>query len=149
VRMANARSNQIYEASLNMALLADETLPDGSSMRRFRDLPLQRQRTPIFALTWTAIHTVDETSPLYGLSREDLHAREAQIVVTLTGTDETFAHTVHARQFYGPDDMVWNARFCDILSHGADGRLRIDYTRFQQVQRLSGRRTDALEPAQK
>lgn len=136
VRMANARGNQIYDASLHVSVLAEELQPDGSVMRRFRDLKLQRQRAPIFTLTWTAIHDIDEQSPLHGRSREDLERVNARVLVAIAGTDETFANSVHARRFYAPDEIVWNARFADVLSRADDGRVRIDFERFHTLEPL-------------
>src|SRR3954469_5439583 len=67
-RMANERANQIVEAQLRVALARIEVAPDGERMRRFHDLKLARDRNVIFVLTWTAIHEIDETSPLHGLT---------------------------------------------------------------------------------
>ena len=67
-RMANERANQIVEAQLRVAVARNEVAPDGERMRRFHDLVLQRDRNVIFVLTWTAVHEIDETSPLHGLT---------------------------------------------------------------------------------
>jgi inward rectifier potassium channel len=65
-RMANARATQIVDAQATVLLARSETTLEGEGVRRFYDLELSRQRNPIFALTWTAIHFIDEASPLYG-----------------------------------------------------------------------------------
>jgi len=132
-RMANQRSNQIVEAHLHVVLARDETTAEGESIRRFHDLELTRRQNAIFALSWTAMHAITERSPLYGASSTSLAAAGAEIVVSLVGTDETFSQTVHARYSYVPDEIVWDARFVDIISQLPDGRRRIDYTRFHDV----------------
>ena len=132
-RMANQRTNQIVEAELHVVMARDETTAEGESIRRFHDLELTRRQNAIFALSWTAVHTITERSPLYGASPESLAAAGAEIVVSLIGTDETFSQTVHARYSYVADEIVWNARFVDIISQLPDGRRRIDYTRFHTV----------------
>jgi inward rectifier potassium channel len=102
-------------------------------MRRIHDLKLVRNQTPFFELSWTALHRIDETSPLYGETPESLAAREVVITVILTGTDETVAQSIHARQAYTPDTILWNMRFVDLFSKTPDGRRYIDYTCFHRV----------------
>jgi inward rectifier potassium channel len=132
-RMANERANQIVEAQLRLVFARTVVTAEGQEVRRFMDLELQRKQTAIFALTWTAIHPLDERSPLREATAESLRAMEAELIVSLTGIDDTFAGTVHARHSYIADEIVWNARFVDILSRLPDGRRRIDYTKFHEV----------------
>jgi inward rectifier potassium channel len=132
-RAANQRHNQILEAQVSVALLREEVTADGLRMRRFHDLVLARRRTPMFALTWTVMHPIDERSPLHGATPETLAAQHAELVVGLTGIDETFAQTIYARHSYRPEEIVWNRRFVDILGWTADGRRSIDYGRFHEL----------------
>jgi inward rectifier potassium channel len=133
-RMANARGNQIVEAQIKAVLLRDELTLEGLRMRRFYDLEFQRKMNPVFTLSWTAIHIVDEKSPLYGETAESLAAKQAGIIALLTGIDETFSQSVHARCAYQLDlDLVWNARFADILTRRPDGMGVIDYTKFDDI----------------
>ena len=132
-RMANERANRIVEAQLRLALARNEVTPDGERMRRFHDLTLQRDRNVIFVLTWTATHEIDEKSPLYGLSLEDMKAQGVQLVCSLVGTDETFSQQVHARQHYAPEDIVLERRFADILGTTERGTAFVDYARFDDL----------------
>lgn len=132
-RAANERRNQILEAQMQMNLVRNEVTAEGQSMRRFYDLKLVRNRTPIFSLTWTVMHTIDETSPLYGATTDSLVKVQAEIVITLTGIDETVSQTIHARHSFPAQKILWNMRFVDILSRTPDGRVSIDYNHFHDV----------------
>jgi inward rectifier potassium channel len=136
-RMANERSNQIVEAQLRLVLARDEVTREGEQIRRFHDLKLVRERNATFALTWTAIHPIDEKSPLYGASSQLLTQKRAEIIASVTGLDETFAQTIHARYSYFGDTVVWNARLVDILVNEPDGKRYVDYERFHDVQAVS------------
>ncbi len=135
-RAANQRRNQILEAQVSVALLRDEETGEGTVMRRFHDLPLMRARTPMFSLTWTVMHPIDEKSPLYGVTTETLAAENAEIVVALIGLDATVSQTVQARHSYFASEIVWNRRFADIISRGEDGSRIIDYRRFHDLAEL-------------
>lgn len=116
VRMANERSNLIVEATVRVTVLFDEKTPEGEDIRRMHDLELARGNTPAFSLTFTAVHPIDEKSPLHGMDAAKLEAVGARIIVSITGTDEVFAQTVHARHAYAAKDVVFGGRFVDMLT---------------------------------
>lgn len=134
-RAANQRHNLIFEVAANVSMLGDEIV-EGSRMRRFRDLKLARNANPIFMLTWTIMHPIDEDSPL----RQWLDSRTPpegfEIIVVLSGVDERTGQTIHGRWAYTPKDLRWNARFVDILGLDAHGVRTVDYGRFDDTHEL-------------
>ncbi len=135
-RVANERQNWILEAQIHVTLVRNEISIEGDMMRRFYDIPLVRSQSPLFALSWTVMHIIDESSPLYGVTPEVMVEDEIELVVTLTGLDETVAQTIHARHSFIAEEIFWNMRFVDILSKGRDGRRTIDYSGFHDVMPL-------------
>lgn len=133
MRMANERTNDIIEASFRLSVLKEEVSAEGERMRRMHDLKLVRSDTPLFTLTFQALHIIDESSPLHGLSEETLRDGLVRFIVTVTGLDATLATTIHARRIYNAHEIVWNARFADVLSNGPDGRLVLDYNKFHEI----------------
>jgi len=133
LRMANVRRNQIVEAHAHVIFARQELTAEGEDVRKFYDLKLTRQHNPIFAYSWTAIHQIGPGSPLYGATAETLAATNADVVVSLTGIDETFSQTVHARNFYQADEIVWGARFADIITRTAEGETFLDYSHFDEI----------------
>ena len=132
-RMANERSNQIVEASLHVAVLRNEVTKEGERLRRVSDLALLRSTTPAFNLTWTAVHAITPDSPLHGVTPESLAKSGTQIIISIMGTDETLAQTVHARHVYSAGDVRFGVRFVDILTGRPDGDAVVDYTKFHDV----------------
>jgi inward rectifier potassium channel len=135
LRMANERDNDIVEASFRLSVLLPEVSQEGEMMRRLHDLRLVRSDTPIFTITFTASHVIDESSPVFGHTPESLISQKARFIVTLTGLDGTTGQTIHARHIYEAKDVVFHARFVDVLSNGPDDRLLIDYTKFHEIER--------------
>jgi inward rectifier potassium channel len=67
------------------------------------------------------------------MSPEEFAERDAEILVLLTGTDETFSQTVHSRSSYKPGETVWNVKFRDILQrHSAGNPASIDVRRLHE-----------------
>src|SRR5882724_4192618 len=133
VRFANERHNIIGNATAKLWLLKNVVSTEGQSLRRFYELPLVRNEHPALALSWTLYHLLDEKSPLYGLTADDLAASEASFIVVVSGYDVVAAQTVHARKSYDYPDIRFGHRYADILDSSEDGRLRIDYGRFHET----------------
>ncbi len=135
-RMANWRRNQIAEAQLSAMILLTEVTKEGETMRRPTMLKLVRDKNPMFLLTWTALHPIDSDSPFFGgdAALAKLREMKAEIFLTLTGLDESLAQTIHTRYRYHLDDIVYNARFADILTMSADGTRVIDFDKFHQIE---------------
>ncbi|MEL7225718.1 MAG: ion channel, partial [Cyanobacteria bacterium J06576_12] len=136
-RTANKRKNYILEAQLWVTLVRDEYSLEGDFMRRFHDVPLVRSHTPVFSLSWTAMHQVLPGGLLDGDTVETLRRDRAQIIVTLTGLDETLAQTIHARHTFNAEDIHWDHRFADILLTGSHGRRVIDFNQFHIIHPIS------------
>src|SRR5262249_56068460 len=97
LRVANARGNQVVEAQLRVGLMRSEVTREGESVRRMHDLRLVRSSSAVFALSWLAVHPIDEKSVLYGGTPEDPKARNAELYRSPTGLDETFNQTIPPR----------------------------------------------------
>jgi inward rectifier potassium channel len=133
MRFANERHNVIANATAKLWLLRNVVTVEGRSHRRFYELPLMRSEHPALALSWTLYHTIDENSPLYQQSADDFDATSTTLVVVVSGYDVVAAQTVHARRSYDHADILFGRSYVDILDRREDGRLRLDYGRFNET----------------
>ncbi len=136
-RTANQRRNQIIEAQMRVYLMRDEVTAEGRFLRRIHDLQLVRNQSPSFILTWSIIHVIDESSPLYEMTDESLIQTNSTIIVSVSGIDETVAQVVHARHNYSSRDVLWNYRFVDIIHRTSDTHRYIDYKYFHEVEPIN------------
>jgi inward rectifier potassium channel len=102
-------------------------------MRRVADLVLHRNRSPVFTLSWTLMHTIDEESPLYGIDLKDPECHVLGLVCSLIGYDSTYGQQAHARHTYQLGDLLIGHRFVDVLSTLEDDRIMIDYHKFDDT----------------
>ncbi len=135
-RVANVRKNQIIEARMKVTLLRDYQTIEGYRYRRMLDLPLKRDTSPFFALSWTVMHSIDEASPFYGMESDDFRTEAMQLVAVLTGIDGTSSSTVYARYDYAPRDILFDHVFEDAVEVNEDGTVRIDFRRFHTTRPL-------------
>jgi inward rectifier potassium channel len=132
-RIINSRSNQLIEVECQV-LFARFTRD--ISGRKFAPLALERRKVTFFPLAWTVVHPIDASSPLFGLSHEQLAADNAEFLVLLTGFDETFSQTVHTRSSYKPEEVVWGAAFKNMYNPPRDGVLSVDIGRLHDFERV-------------
>jgi len=133
IRVANARNNTISQATARLWLIRLESTLEGNKLRRYHELALERHEHPMFALSWTVFHTLDETSPLHGMSPHDLVSSDTVLALNVSGVDDSSAQHLYARQLYSHHDIKWKHRYRDITSVSPVGRLLIDYSKFHEI----------------
>ena len=135
-RIINARNNQIIELGARVLLSKFEN-DGGNRIRKYHPLPLEREKVVFFPLSWTIVHPIDENSPMFGLTREDLIANDAEFLILLTGIDDTFSQTVHSRSSYRAEELVWGAKFVNVYKYDEHGHiLGVDMDRFHSFERV-------------
>lgn len=137
IRVANQRNNLVIDANVSAMLTHDAHDAFGGITRRFEDLKFVRNCTPFWTLTWTLIHRIDQSSPLWGLSHEDLITKNAEICVAITGIDETLAVPVCGHFSYPANEILWNHRFADVFSWSKAGRFQINFGRLHDTIAIS------------
>lgn len=134
-RLVNGRNNQLIEveAKVSFTHFVEE---DGQLKRRFDILELERRRVSFLPLAWTVVHPIDENSPLYGLTEADFEKQDAEILILLSGTDETFAQVVHTRSSYKPQDIKIGYKFANIYNAvESDQPISIDIRKLSKIER--------------
>jgi inward rectifier potassium channel len=109
-RMTPYKNNHLTEAEVkvNLALMVDI---DGKMMNKFYPLKLELEKVNAMSLSWTVVHPVDEESPFFGLSKEELQTSRAEVLVFVKAFDDTFSNTVVARSSYTANEFVFGAKF--------------------------------------
>ena len=136
-RLVNGRNSQLLEVKVQV-LFARFVNENGTNVRRFDFLELERKDVTFFPLAWTVVHPIDDGSPLKGLTQADMERTDAEFLILLSATDETFAQIVHTRSSYKPVDIHYGHKFVNIYNNVGTGEtISID------IRKLS-----AIEPAE-
>jgi inward rectifier potassium channel len=130
----NKRRNELIEmeAKVSFSILDEDA---AGAKRRFHPLALERRSVNFLPLSWTLVHPITPESPLWGLTAADFERRDAEILVLMQGTDDTFATRVSSRRSYRGEDIVWGAKFASVFTATrADGRVGMDMARLDQYE---------------
>jgi inward rectifier potassium channel len=132
-RIANQRETRINEAQIYLVVASQQNTAEGHNYRRLADLKAVRSFNPLFELSWTVMHVIDEDSPLYGVTPHDMEESVVAISVVFSGHHEGFQQRVHARHTYTQPLIEWDHRFADMITRDEDGSVVIDYARFDEL----------------
>jgi inward rectifier potassium channel len=131
-RIANRRSNNLMELEARILLMTVEQ-GDGQFLRKYKSLSLERSSVQFLPLTWTIVHPIDETSPLWGKTAEDLARLETEFLILIKGFDDTFFQTVHVRYSYRFEEIVWGARFAPAFEVDPRGDMVLELERLSEL----------------
>jgi inward rectifier potassium channel len=149
LRVGNGRAGVLGDAHAKLNVLLNETTSEGQSFRRAHELKLQRDHIPVFPLTWTIMHTLDEGSPLHGFDAKQFLAADARIFFVLEARDPSLSTTVHDLRSYAPHMVKFGMRYADAVMTGPDGTPIADMNRISTIEPEAGTAVDFLDWAEK
>ena len=132
-RVVNRRSNNLIELQARLLLMTVE-LVNGNVQRKYAALQLERENVLFFPLTWTIVHPLDEKSPLYGKTAEDLERLQAEILIMIKAFDDTFGQTVQVRYSYRYDEITWGAKFTPAFEIEPNGEMRLEVSKVGDIE---------------
>lgn len=119
-RIATYKNNHLtdVEATVTCALHVTE---NGTPVTRFYILKLEIARINSLALNWTVVHAINEDSPLYGYSEQDIRDSKIEVIVNIKAFDDHFSNIVQQRTSYHVSEIVYAARFLPMFHKAPTG----------------------------
>jgi inward rectifier potassium channel len=122
-RITNKKQYELIEveATVNVTINNPET-----GRRDFFNLKLEINRINFLALSWTIVHHINEDSPLAGLTKQDMKARDIEFIILIRAINDTYSQTVYSRNSYKADELVENAKFKPLVPEAGEmGTIKI------------------------
>jgi inward rectifier potassium channel len=102
-------------------LLIENDKPD----YKYFSLELERTKVESLAMNWTVVHPIDEKSPFYNFTDEDMKNADAEIYVMLRGFDDVFSNFVQQRTSYTFNEILFDCKFVPMYRESDDGKKTI------------------------
>lgn len=138
IRIGNGRAGMLVDATAEVAALIGERSHEGQFFRRVHDMKLSRARLPMFPLTWTLMHEIDQKSPLHGLDAARLAEGDVRLFVAVKARDYVLAAEVYDAKTYAGADIVFGMRYSDAVSLDEQGRTVADLGRLSLIEPDTG-----------
>lgn len=123
-RIATYKNNHLtdVEAQLNVALHIKD---NGALVTRFYPLKLEISKVNSLALSWTLVHLIDESSPLYQMSFEEMEEAKIELLLFIKGFDDHFSNIVQQRTSYTSKEIINGGKFLPMFRRSEDGTATI------------------------
>lgn len=119
-RVASQRNNHLTDAEAQVTT-AFHVMEQGRRVTKFYQLPLQISRINSLAISWTIVHPIDENSPFFGFTAQDLREAQVEVMVTIKAFDDHYSNLVQQRTSYTYSEIVYGARFLPNYQRSEDG----------------------------
>jgi len=120
MRMATYKNNHLTDAEV-LITAAIHINEDGKDVTRFYPLKLEFSKVNSLALSWTVVHPIDEQSPLYAYSQQDILDSRLELIVAVKAFDDHFSNTVQQRTSYHISEILYGAKFLPMFRRAEDG----------------------------
>ena len=132
-RIVNQRNNNLMDIEAKVMVV----LVDKDFNRKYYDMKLERYSVDFFALSWTVVHPIDEDSPLFGKSLQELEEKQFEMLILIKGYDETFNQVVHSRYSYTFDEIIWGAKFVRSFNTNSDGDIILKLDDIHLIEKIN------------
>jgi inward rectifier potassium channel len=134
VRIVNGRVTIMSGANVRLFVLLAEETKERVSFRRIHDLRLQQSHLPLFILSWTLMHVIDDTSPLHGHDAATLVRARARLFLTIEARDHALSALVHDMKDYPVEHIRFGMRFADMVTLDEAERATADLSRISLLE---------------
>jgi inward rectifier potassium channel len=110
------------DIKVNVALLVEE---NGKRSFKFYDLDLERSHVESLPMNWTVVHPLNDKSPLFEYSHEEMKKADLEIYVSVRGFDDVYSNIVQQRTSYIYDEVLFNKKFVQMYRESDDGKTTI------------------------
>jgi inward rectifier potassium channel len=136
-RMANPFKTNLMNLKAQITVsLVEKIDENGSEQRRFYPLALERSEINFFPSSWTLVHPIEEDSPIYGFTEEDLRRSSAEFMVLINAFDETFDQNTFVRYSYTADTIEWGAKYQRIFDFNEKNQATVDLGRLSSFDKV-------------
>lgn len=119
-RMATYKNNDLTDVEAQVTA-AIHHMEEGKRTTRFYPLKLEIPRINSLAISWTCVHHMNEDSPFWQMTEQDMLSADIEIMVTIKGFDDHFSNTVQQRTSYSREELVYGAKFVPMYERSDTG----------------------------
>lgn len=110
------------EARLTLGMSIEE---NGKPVNKFYTLDLELDKVNALTLSWTLVHPITESSPLYNLTQKDFENNDGEIIVFIRVFDDMYSSQVVKRTSYTFNEIIFGAKFKPMFSRNSDNSKTI------------------------
>lgn len=123
-RLATYKNNDLTDVSCQVVAAFAQT-KNGVTTNKFIPIKLEIDQIQELVLNWTVVHLIDESSPFYSLSKNDIDAAKVEIIILVKGYDEYFSTYVQERTSYIWEEFDYDVQFVRMFRRDSNNKRTI------------------------
>ena len=92
---------------------------------KFYSLNLERTRVDSLPMNFTVVHPIDDASPFFGFTEEDMKTADVELYVLIRAFDDVYSNIVLQRTSYTYQEVKFKAKFVPMYRESEDGNTTI------------------------
>jgi inward rectifier potassium channel len=133
-KLTNLRDVVLQDVEAKIITMFNKKNENGQLVRTYYELPITLPKIDIMALTWTLVHKIDEESPFWNKSKEEIISQHPEFLIFVNGFDEIYSERTRARKSYVVKDILWNKNFATNFKSLENGKLLMDVRDLNNVE---------------
>jgi inward rectifier potassium channel len=135
-RLMNSRKTVMIEPEITVTLSVTEKDENGDFKRNFYELKLERDKIMYLPTIWTVVHLIDDKSPFFKYSKEEIRNLDAHLFLLINYHEESFSQKVYQIHNYDFDDVLIDVKYVSSSSFDADGYTVLDHDKLSKVEKI-------------
>ncbi len=135
-RLVNNRASVMIKPKIKVTLSLTKLNNLGDYARSFYTLQLERESITYLPTTWTIVHEINEDSPLFDYTKEELKTHSGELLILISYFDESFNQEVHQMHSYELKEIKVDYRFLQAYYYDEEGEMVMDHDLFDKIEAI-------------
>ncbi|MCF2873592.1 MULTISPECIES: ion channel [unclassified Tenacibaculum] len=135
-RLMNSRKTVMIEPEITVTLSINEKNLEGEYKREFYRLKLERDKIMYLPTVWTIVHEIDEKSPLFKYSDEEILNLEAKLYALIQYHEESFGQKVYQITSYDFQQLKSAVKYKRSFHFNEEGYTVLDHEKINEVEEM-------------
>ncbi|CAM1351829.1 ion channel [Tenacibaculum insulae] len=136
-RLMNNRKTVMIEPEIKVTLVLNEENSEGKYQREFYQLKLERDQIMYLPTIWTVVHEIDEKSPLFKYSKQEIETMDAQVYILLKYYEESFGQHVYQATSYRFSNLKIDMKYTPSSSFDEDGFTILNHEKLSELEKMN------------
>lgn len=134
-KMVNQRNSVLLNTKVNVMIsISHKDHHQSAYLRKYYALPLEADSVRYFPLTWTIVHLINDQSPLYGMTMQQIRDNTTEVLILVEAFDETFSQMVLQKHSYADHQWLEGVRFKRNFSADDKGKIVLNIRELHEVE---------------
>ena len=135
-RLMNSRRTVMIEPEIKVTLSISEKNEEGAYVRNYFEINLERDKIMYLPTVWTIVHEIDDTSPLYKYSYEELKNIDAELFILVQYHEESYSQKVYQVISYDFTKLDFDVKYKRSYTFNEEGYTVLDHEKLSAVEKI-------------